>query len=101
MGEKVKNFIKSINIPMIAFIGLSTRIIYVGSGWGEALAIAAIAGLYGYDKFLNRTDIIWMKKVEKEIVDVKNAVSSVKMRQNARSMYEQTEVEKQKPKRYF
>lgn len=90
----------ALNIPMLVFLAMSAKIIYIGAGLGDALSLAAIAGLYAYNCYLNRKDITWMRAVEKEISDLKNSVSSVKMRQNARTMYDKNEQEKPK-KRYF
>lgn len=98
--SKIVNFFKKINIPMIAFLAFSARIVAFGASWGDAIAMIALAGLYGYHKYLNRKDILWIKTVEKEITDLKNAVQSVKMKQSARSIYERNK-EEEKPKRYF
>lgn len=105
MKDKILSAFSQINVPMLVFLALATRIVIYGSGWGEALAMFSIAGLYGYTKYLTRKDIIWMQTVEKEITQLKNAVSSVKMKQSAKSMYGEKDDnesrEKSIPKRYF
>lgn len=105
MKENLLSLINYVNVPMIAFAALTSKIVIYGADWGDSISLIAVAGLYGYSKYLSRRDIIWMRTVEKEITQLKNTISSVKMKQNARSIYGEKEdnesKEKSMPKRYF
>lgn len=99
MGNKLKSLITSVNVPMVAFIAFTARLVYTGSTVGDAIALVSLAGVYGFHKYINRKDEKWKQMVETQIVEIKNHVQSVKMRQNARSIYEPKDQKEQK--RYF
>ncbi len=43
---------KYLNIPTFILLALLARILYMGAGFGEALGLLALAGLYAFHLFL-------------------------------------------------
>ncbi len=63
-----------INVPEACFILLTLRIVFLGSGFGEAIALIALAGMYGWNNYLNRQNMTWMQSVITHVNDLKKKV---------------------------
>ena len=54
MQDKIEKWYHKINVPQACFILLTLRIVFLGSGFGEAIALIAIAGMYGWHEYINK-----------------------------------------------
>lgn len=75
---------KKINFALLAFVAFSVRMVAMGATFSEALVMLVLAGMYAYDRYLHfhplrNSDKAWTEKVEKELAEVKSAVSAVKL----------------------
>lgn len=96
MKEKIIDLFSSISIPMIIFIGICIRCIFLGATLGDALVVLGVSGVYAYNKYLDRRDDNWKRKMESQLIEIKNAVTSIKMSNSVRKAYEKKETEKRR-----
>lgn len=72
--------LKSVNFPLIVLLIFSLRLIIFGSGIGEALALAALAGLYGWTAYLEHSKPETVNATfRKELDDIRSNVNSLKI----------------------
>lgn len=76
--EKVKNFLTSVNFSVLIMLMIATRITVLGASIGDALAILAACGLYGFKSWLEtqKRDSV-NEELAKQLVDIKSTVSSL------------------------
>lgn len=78
--EKLKN----VNFALVAFIAFAVRMVAMGASISEALVMLVLAGLYGYDKWLNKSSDTLkeeqrVQKMERDIADLKSTIASIKL----------------------
>lgn len=99
MKDGINKLLSLSAIGNLAFISLIVKIVLSGASIGDALALIGVAGLIGYNTFLTRKDDEWKRHIERELIDIKNSVTSVKINQNVKKMH--SVAEKPESKRYF
>lgn len=78
---------KKLDISQILLIGYLIRLLIFGSSIGDAIALAALAGLFAFTHYLsyqkqpeiNAVVQANLEKVSKELEDVKNTVNAIKV----------------------
>jgi hypothetical protein len=71
---------KNPNYCLIALLGCVVRAVGFGCGIGDALAIAALCGLYGFTLYIKSKESKPLEeKVWQEISDLKSSVSALKL----------------------
>jgi len=88
MKDKLLSFFRLFDISIIAFTALTTRIVLYGATLGDSLAISALAGVYGYHKYLHRKNEVSNMGILKDIDNLKKDIESVSHRINSRTLYE-------------
>lgn len=68
-----------INLPTVCFFALCTKMVIFGADYASALALIPVAAVYGYNKLLLLKEPVKSKTLEKQIADLQNAVTSLKM----------------------
>jgi hypothetical protein len=76
-NQQLLKWYHRLNVPMICFILLTLRIILMGSGIGEAVALLGAAGLYAYHQYLNKHNSTLLLQLIKQVSDVKLKVESL------------------------
>jgi hypothetical protein len=84
----IRDFLSK-NIIILCLVAYSARLIIFGSSWGESFGLFALAGLYGYLKYLSRYDTIVSDQVTKTIQQLKNDVASLKLGRQHKGINEQ------------
>jgi L-rhamnose mutarotase len=100
MKEKIASLFLKISIPMAIFCMIGIRCAIFGATWGDAIALLAVSGLYGYSLFLNKDRNLMYQQISKDISELKNAVTGLKVNSTVKKTYESGQ-EKEKVKRYF
>lgn len=72
--------LKNINVPMIGFIAVTAHIVSMGAQIGDALALMAICGLYGYKAYLTKNANDSVTHLEKELSTIRNDIGSLKIK---------------------
>jgi len=88
MKDKIAQYVSLLNIPAIAFAAYVSRIVFYGADISDAVAIFAVAGVFGLHKFLYRKNNLWDKAVENEIHTMKRQIESLNHKTQAKVMYE-------------
>jgi hypothetical protein len=71
--------VKNINFPLL-FLGiLLLRDSIKGANVGDAIALAAVAGLYGYKLFLESKQKVEDASLRSEVAQIRQAVDSLKI----------------------
>lgn len=50
--ERLTNLVKEMDFALIAFVALSVRIVVVGAGIGDAVALLGLLGIMGFKHFV-------------------------------------------------
>ena len=78
--EKIKNFFLSTNFALVAFSAYVGKMVIVGTGFAEALALIPLSCLYGYSLYLNSKKVEPLSlQVSKELENIKSHVSALKV----------------------
>jgi hypothetical protein len=87
------------NLPELAFLLFSIRLIILGSSIGDSLALVSIAGILGYKWFLAKDKHDALAGIKQDIEDMKTHMQALKMDKiiKQRSVSD----EPKKEKRYF
>lgn len=88
MKDDILHYISRTNIPMIVFVLYVLNMIVFGANIADAIGVFAISAVYGYKVHLDRKAYLWDKAVEKEILELKQNVESLKHKLNAKAVYE-------------
>lgn len=88
--------LKNTNIPCLGFIAVTSHVVMSGAGIGDAIALSAICGLYGYNSYLAKKDADLVRIIEKELYTLKTEVSSLKLK-----TIQTPTINKDAPKRFF
>lgn len=72
--------LKKINYSLIALLVLSTRLVLHGAGVGDSIALAALAALYGFTLYLEKTKIVPVnEQVREELEQIRSTVNALKV----------------------
>lgn len=74
------NKIRDINVPMTLFVLYVARLMILGTNIAEAIAIFAIAGLYGYYIYINKEQETRYSSVLKEINKIKDSTNALNLK---------------------
>jgi|CXWL01.1.fsa_nt_gi hypothetical protein len=99
MKEKllsVVHWLKNPNIPSLGFIAVTSHIVIKGAAIGDALALMAISGLYGYQLYLKHSEQAISETVAIQVSELKKDISSLKLK-----TIQTPSVNKAEPKRFF
>ena len=67
------------NLPELAFLFFSIRLIALGANVGDALALVSIAGVLAYKWFLHKKENDVVSKFQQDIDDLKNQMQALKI----------------------
>lgn len=86
----------------LAFICLMIRILVLGAGIAESLAVISLVGSIAYKAWLNKTQHNELEAINKKYDDLATQVQSIQMdRALRRSVNEPKETKPAAPKRFF
>jgi len=75
---KKLEFIKE-HMLELAFILFVLRLVGVGAGIGDALALLSVVILIGYNKYLSKTKIDQTEELNKKIEDLSSKIQSIQL----------------------
>jgi hypothetical protein len=88
--------LKNVNIPSLGFIAVTTHIVMMGAGIGDALALMSISALYGYKSYIETREKEIDKTLSEELSYLKTEISSLKLK-----TLHTPSTDKAQPKRFF
>lgn len=95
--QKVKSFLSSVNFPLLVYALVGARMVVTGASFGEAVALVPICALHGFSLWLaSNVKPDPTAKIEREVHDLKVAVSSLVVKNTIRPNIDNGEV-----KRFF
>lgn len=84
--EKIKNFLLSMNFAMLVFFMIGTRIAVSGASVGDALALASVCGLQGFQLWLaTKKQVPVNDIVAKELNDMKTHLAGLVIKNSIRA----------------
>lgn len=66
-------------LPELIFLGFSLRMIVTGASIGDAIAIISLVAIYGFTHFIKSKKIDQEAELRKDIDDLRNAITSIKL----------------------
>lgn len=100
--EKIKTFLANTNYAVLGFSAFAARLALCGASIGDAIALFAFAGLYGFKTWMNHQEIIKhneqfesavkveFQKVADELSKVKTAMGALNLGSTYRASMRQT-----------
>ena len=83
--SKVKSFLFSINFSLVVLLMVVSRVAVFGASIGEALAVVAVCGLYGFNKWLDsKKPQTVNEQLQKDLMDIKSTVSNLLIKQSVK-----------------
>ena len=85
--EKLKELVLGMNIPMIAFIVYTAKVVLISPTYPETIVLAIIAGVYGYKMKIDPFVKNMQKpndKLVKDVQELKNALSKINISQTSK-----------------
>ena len=80
MLKKLKSAILGLNIPLLAFVAYTLKVLLISASFEDGLVLAIIAGLVGYKM---KMDALKPEKpsqnLQNEVNEIKNALSKVNL----------------------
>lgn len=72
--------LKNVNYSLLAFFLFSIKLVVFGSSVSDAIALFALAGLYGFSLFLeSKKETPINDEIKKDLENVKSAVNALKI----------------------
>ena len=87
------------NLPELAFLLFSMRLIILGSSIGDALALVSIAGVLAFRWYLNKGKDLVTQELLQDMEEIKKSLSALKIDKIVKQRVPSNEP--QKEKRYF
>ena len=87
------------HVSLLAFVGLTLRIVALGATLGDSIAIFALAGLFAYEKYLEINKVLPLNdEIKQEINVLKGQIAVLQIN---KGMKTSSNEQSQANKRYF